>query len=148
MAGESQPAASSANYIRRIWGGTVFPRRRNDSPWLWSSRCRSSGGGGSSGESSAVVREGAVCEAGVVGNSARAETRPGRYGESGPPRGRGEVATRRCLERRQVLNLGIPSGGSIVGPRIQIVPKGSSRRGREQVDHVMVGQSGGAIETN
>ena len=31
-------------------------------------------GGGSSEESSAVVREGAVCEAGVVGNLARAET--------------------------------------------------------------------------
>ena len=34
-------------------------------------------GGCSSGESSAVVREGAVCEAGVVGDSARAETSAG-----------------------------------------------------------------------
>ena len=35
------------------------------------------GWGGSSGESSAVVREGAVCEAGVVGDTARAETSAG-----------------------------------------------------------------------
>ena len=77
MAGESQPAASSAKSIRRIWGGTVFQRRRNDSRWLWSGRCRSSGGG-SSGESSAVVRAGAVCEAGVIGDSVRAETSVGR----------------------------------------------------------------------
>ena len=34
-------------------------------------------GGGSSGESSAVVRAGAVCEAGVVGDSVRAETSAG-----------------------------------------------------------------------
>ena len=73
MAGESQPGASRAKSIRRIWGGTVFQRRRNDSRWLWLSRCRSSGGG-SSGESCAVVREGAVCDAGVVGDSTRAET--------------------------------------------------------------------------
>ena len=38
--------------------------------------CRSSGGG-SSGESSAVFSEGAVCEAGLIGDSARAETSTG-----------------------------------------------------------------------
>ena len=51
--------------------------RKNDSRWLWSSRCRSSGRGGSSGESSAVVREGAVCKDGVVGDSVRAEASAG-----------------------------------------------------------------------
>ena len=35
------------------------------------------GGGGSSGESSAVVREGTVCEDAVVGDSVRAETSAG-----------------------------------------------------------------------
>ena len=73
MAGGSQPGASSAKSIRRIWTGTVFRRRRNDSLWLRSSRFRSSGGG-SSGKSGAVVREG---DAGVVGDSARAETSVG-----------------------------------------------------------------------
>ena len=35
---------------------------------------------------------------------------------------------RPCLERRQVLNLGVPSRESIVDPRRQIVPEVSSRR--------------------
>ena len=76
MAVEFQPAAFGAKSIRQIWGGTVFPRRKNVSRWLCSSRCRSSGGG-SSGESSAVFGEGAVCEAGVIDDSARAETSAG-----------------------------------------------------------------------
>ena len=54
----------------------MFRRRRNDSRWLWLSRFRSSGGG-SSGESDAVVREGAISDAGVVGDLARAETSVG-----------------------------------------------------------------------
>ena len=54
----------------------MFQRRKNDSRWLSSSRCRNSGGG-SSGESSAVFSEGAVCEAGVISDSARAETSAG-----------------------------------------------------------------------
>ena len=37
---------------------------------------------------------------------------------------------RRCLEHRQILNLGVPSRGSIVDSRRQIVPEGSSRRER------------------
>ena len=37
---------------------------------------------------------------------------------------------RRCLERRQVLNLGVSSRESIVDPRRQFVPEGSSRRER------------------
>ena len=76
MAGGSQPGASSAKSIRRIWGGTVFQRRKKDSRWLWLSRFRSSGGG-SSGESDAVVREGAIDDAGVIGDSVRAETSVG-----------------------------------------------------------------------
>ena len=73
MAGGSQPGASSAKSIRRIWGGTVFQGRRNDSRWLWPSRFRGSGGG-SSGKSDAIVREG---DAGVAGDLARAETSVG-----------------------------------------------------------------------
>ena len=75
MAGGSQPGASSAKSIRRIWGGTVFQRRRNDSRWLLSSLFRSSRGG-SSGESDAVVGEGG---GGVEGDSARAETSVGAW---------------------------------------------------------------------
>ena len=54
----------------------MFQRRRNNSRWFWSSRCRRLGGG-LSGDSGAVVREGVVCEAGVVGDSVRAETSAG-----------------------------------------------------------------------
>ena len=74
-------------------------------------------GGGSSGGSGAVLGGGAVCEAGVMTTRRGLRRRPGRHRESGPPRGRREAATRRCLERRQVLDLGIPSKGSIVDPR-------------------------------
>ena len=70
-------------------------------------------GGGSSGKSDAVVREG---DAGVVGDSARAETSVGILWSVKTSKGTGEGATRRCLERRQVLNLGIPSRELIVGP--------------------------------
>ena len=72
MAVGSQPAASSAKSIRRMWGGTVFQRQKNVSRWLWSSRWRSSGGG-SSGGSGVVPCGRAVCDAGAVGDSARTE---------------------------------------------------------------------------
>ena len=75
MAGGSQPGALSARLFRRIWGGTVFQRRRNDSRWLLSSLFRSSRGG-SSGESDSVVGEGG---GGVEGDSARAETSVGAW---------------------------------------------------------------------
>ena len=52
-------------------------------------------------------------------------------------KGRGGAVTRRCLKPRPVLDLGIPSGESIVGPRRQSVPKGPSRRSREEVNHIM-----------
>ena len=58
------------------------------------------------------------------------------------------MATRRCREHRQVVDLGIPSRDSIVGPRRRIAPKGPIRRERGQVDHVMTRQSGGAVEAN
>ena len=73
MAVGSQPAASSAKSIRRMWRGTVFQRRENYLRWLWSSRCRISGGG-SSGGPGVVLCGRAVCDAGAVGDSARAET--------------------------------------------------------------------------
>ena len=38
----SQPGASSAKSICRMWGGTVLKRRRNDPRWSSSSRWRSS----------------------------------------------------------------------------------------------------------
>ena len=56
--------------------------------------------------------------------------RPGRQRGSGSSKGRGGAATRRCLKRRPVLDLGIPSRESIVDPRKQSVSKGPSRRGR------------------
>ena len=57
-------------------GRHSVPEAKNDSRWSWLSRCRS-WGEGSSGESGAVVREGAVCNAGFVGDLARAETSVG-----------------------------------------------------------------------
>ena len=86
-------------------------------------------GGGSSGGSSAVFR-GLSAKLGEKATRRWLRRRPGRHGESGPPRGRGEGAMRLSLGRRQVLNLGFPSRESIVGPRRQIVPEGSSRRER------------------
>ena len=54
----------------------MFQRRRSYLRWLWLSRFRSSGGGSSRG-SDAVIREGTIGDAGVVGDSARAKTSVG-----------------------------------------------------------------------
>ena len=56
--------------------------------------------------------------------------RSGGQRGSGSSEGCGGAATRRCLKRRPVVDLGIPSRVSIVDPRKQSVPKGPSRRGR------------------
>ena len=75
----------------------MFQRRKHYSRWLWSSRCRSSGGS-SSGGSGVVLCGIAVCDAGVVGDSARAETSAGTSwrvrASEGTPRS-GDDAVRR-----------------------------------------------------
>ena len=86
--------------------------------------------GGSSGGSSAVFREGTVCGTGGIGDSARAEMSAGTSWGVRTSKGTRRRVMGRCLERRQVLNLGVPSRESIVDPRRQIVTEGSSRRER------------------
>ena len=76
----SQPAASSAESIRRMWGGTAEAKKCFALAAIESVQ---QFGGGSSGESGVVLCGRAVCDVGVVNDSARAETSAGSQGLQG-----------------------------------------------------------------
>ena len=122
----------------------MFQRRRNNSRWLWSSRFRSSGGG-SSGKSDAVVREG---DGGVVGDPARAETSVGtlwRVKASKGTRRRGDEAVPRTSPGSKSW---YPVKGINCWPEETNRPEGSELSGAGGKSTIMACMSGGAVATN